>query len=281
MKTRNKAFSQNLLEDPHPFSEDQYPPVTVIIPAHNCAPLMGLTLSSLMDQDYPHLEIIVIDAQSQDRTLEVAKSYRHDSLRIYSVSEFNRYEMINKGITLATGDYLSVLFPGDSYVSSDTLNLLMNLALSNDFPDLLYCGCLLRGAKAEVKLLHRPLTLSLLKRGQQPTCLQACWFKPSVFDAIGKFNRNYIMRGGFEFLCRYQLHKKFRTIFTTRILVDYHLAQITKTSVLNHFIDTGKTVWRFFGFLSVIKWLFFQHDIRRWFKMWFNSITVAFSGRQT
>src|SRR5262249_23677584 len=149
----------------------------------NCSQSIAATIGSVLIQDYPSFELIIIDAESTDRTVEVIKRFRDDRILLYSVSDYQRYEMMNKGISLAQGEYINFLFPGDFYLSKFALKLMMTLALKQKKPDLIYCGTLLRDGKSEVKILCRHLDIPLLKRGQQPTSLQSCWFKTEALNA--------------------------------------------------------------------------------------------------
>jgi glycosyltransferase involved in cell wall biosynthesis len=260
------------------FAEDLYPHVTIVVPTFNSAQKIGITIESLIHQEYLHYEILVIDANSTDRTLEIVKNFRNERIRLCTVTGYNRYEMINKGISLAKPGYLNVLFPGDYYIHPYTLRAIMGLGIKNNGPPLLFCGCLLRDAQ-EVKILFRPLTLALLKRGQQPTSLQSCWFTLSTFKEIGKFNTGLIMRGGYELLCRFLLNGKLSHASTNRVLTDYDLRGVARAMVIRHFWETGKVIIHYFGWGTYFRWLFKQTDVLRYFRLWWRSFKVAIQGR--
>lgn len=265
------------LESTYP--NQDYPKVSLIIPAFNNAEHLGITIESLLHQKYPDFEIIVIDGGSIDRTLEIVKSYRDPKIRLYSVSGSNRYEMINKGLSIATGEYINIIFPGDYYIYDGTLERMMGFAIRNELPDLVYCGCLLREADREVKILNRPLTIKLLKAGQQPTSLQSIWFKKNVFHELGKFNTNYSLRGGYEFLCRFiQSNHQLTVKGAPYVLVDYDLRNITRHMVIEHFYETWKSVYHYFGWISALRWLYTQKDTRRYVCLWLKSLKAALGG---
>lgn len=270
-------------EDPYEI-ETRYRPLelprlSVVIPTTNSAQVIRSTLDSLLAQDYPHFEIIIVDC-SEDRTLEIVKSYRSEKIRIYSVAYARRYEMLNKGLSQAEGEYVNFLFPGDFFLYRGTLKQMMTLALDSNRPHLVYCGTLLRDLTFEAKILYRELTLDLLKKGQQPTSLQSCWFLTDTLREIGKFNSSYSQRGGFELLCRLTLDfKGFRFASIKRVLTDYDLRSVTRRMIIVHFWETMITISRYFGFFATLHWLFFQKDIYRFFKLWMHSLKVAFSGR--
>ncbi|MBA3958382.1 MAG: glycosyltransferase [Parachlamydiaceae bacterium] len=286
----DKSFSSSREEEAVPLLENfsdsfeikhadkDLPKVSIVIPTCNCTPLISSTLESILNQDYPNFEVIVVDS-SDDRTTEVIKGYRSEKLRIVSISSCKRYESFNKGLSLADGEYVNFLNPGDFYTYQATLKQMMSLAIDNDKPQMVYCGTILREARTEVKILYRVLTLDLLKNGQQPTSLQACWFRADALRKIGKFNPQYNMRGGFELMCRFFLESDFRFASIKRIFIDYDLRLVTRQMVITHFWETMKTIYHFFGIGATLRWLWHQKDIKRFIKLWIHSLKVAFSGR--
>ncbi|MFQ5730200.1 MAG: glycosyltransferase, partial [Waddliaceae bacterium] len=260
------------------YNDYEYPQVSIVIPTFNNSEKLPLTLDSLLSQHYPDFEIIIVDGGSSDRTLEVAKNYRDDRIHIYSVSGFARYEMLNKGISQAAGDYVNCLFPGDFYIYPDTLHHMMELVLDRDKPDMVFCGTLIRDGRTDPKILLRQLNCKFLKRGQQPTSLQSCWFRTNTIRQLGKFNTDYNLRGGYELMCRFCLDCELRKEASNRVLTDYDLRLVTLSMVTSHFLETFKTIYKYFGFFTLFKWLFIQKDLRRIFRIWFHSVKVAFMG---
>ncbi|MGA8163928.1 MAG: glycosyltransferase [Waddliaceae bacterium] len=267
---------KELLERETPYQDYQFPVLSIIIPTRNNSEKISLTIDSVLSQRYPIFEIIIVDAGSTDRTLEVVRNYRDERMHIYSVSGFERYEMLNKGITQAKGEYVNCLFPGDFYIRQGSLLHMMELALDNDKPHLVYCGTLIRDGKSEPKILLRPLTLKLLKKGLQPTSLQSCWFRTDMLRKLGKFDTDYRLRGGFELMCRFCLHQNLREASTNWILTDYDLRLVTREMIIRHFLETFKTIYRHFGLFTTIRWLFIQKDFSRIIRTWVRGFKAAF-----
>lgn len=92
---------------------------TLITVTYNAEATLERTLQSVAQQTYPHIEHLIIDGASKDHTVEIARRYPHCTV----VSEPDRglYDAMNKGIRLATGDYLCFLNAGDTLHSPDTL----------------------------------------------------------------------------------------------------------------------------------------------------------------
>lgn len=270
---------ERLTEFDHKYHDYEFPKITIIIPVYNCSQSIANTLKSVLTQEYPDFEVLIIDAESKDRTLEVVKGYRDSRIHIYSVSDYHPYEMINKGISQAQGLYINILYPGDFYIHHFALKQIICSALDHNLPQLVYCGSLLRDGRTDVKILFREFNLKLLYNGQQPTSLQACWFKSEVFQKIGKINTVYKLRGGFDLLCRFCLEKDFHAVATDRILTDYDLHFVTQRLVMLHFVETFRILTHYFGMWKALRWVLIQKDSLRFIKLWFRSMKVAFLGR--
>lgn len=258
------------------YNDYEYPKVSVIVPVYNSAEKISLTLDSILGQIYPDFELIIVDAGSTDCTLRVINNYHDERIHVLTVSAYQRYEMLNRGISRSTGDYINCLFPGDFYIHNKTLQHMMEMALDNKKPDLVFCATLLREGKRDPKILLRPLKMDFLKKGQQPTSLQSCWIFADTLKMLGKFSSDYKLRGGFEFLCRFIQHPELRFLATSHVLTDYDLRLVTRSMVMDHFIETFRAIRKHFGIYVLIQWLFIQKDIFRLFRIWFRSVKSAF-----
>ena len=97
------------------------PTVSVIIPTHNRAKLLGRAIESVREQTYHNLEIIVVDDNSTDNTEEVVKKFRDPRLT-YIRHERNRGGSAarNTGIRAATSEYIAFLDDDDEWLESKT-----------------------------------------------------------------------------------------------------------------------------------------------------------------
>ena len=256
----------------------EYPRLTIVIPTYNSAQSIDLTLDSVTSQKYPDLEIIVVDACSKDRTMQIVNSYRKFISRVYTVTDYNLYEMMNRGISLARGSYICFFYPGDFYISKDALGYMMRLAIDNKMPDLVYCGCLLRGDDKEPRVLLRPLNVDTLKKGKQPTSIQSCWFRVDTLRKVGKFRTEYSLRGGYDLLCRLWLVGGLRVGISHRVLTDYDRRVLNTTHLIRHSQETLRVIFKRFGFISAFKWWMVLNHFRI-IKWWLKSLKAVFLGR--
>ena len=98
---------------------------TFITVTYNAEETVERTLQSVAAQTYPHIEHLLIDGASKDGTLEIARRYPHLAK---TVSEPDRglYDAMNKGLRLATGDYVCFLNAGDKLHDKDTVNKIVD-----------------------------------------------------------------------------------------------------------------------------------------------------------
>lgn len=88
--------------------------VSVIIPVYNSSKYIKECLDSVIKQTYKNLEIIIVDDNSTDNSIEIIKSYNDKRIKIIESKEnVGAAESRNKGIDAATGDYLCFIDSDD------------------------------------------------------------------------------------------------------------------------------------------------------------------------
>jgi len=98
-------------------SAQSLPLVSIITPSYNQAAFIKQTIDSILMQDYPNIEHIVVDGASTDGTVSILQSYRHLGKRFRYVSEpdHGQSHAINKGLKMAQGEIIGWLNSDDTY----------------------------------------------------------------------------------------------------------------------------------------------------------------------
>ena len=115
------------------------PKFSIITITFNAAAVIGPTLQSVLEQTYTNYEYLLIDGGSKDDTVAKAKASGIGFAHIVSEPDNGLYDAMNKGMALATGDYLCFLNAGDAFYAPDTLQTIANAAMTEEtLPDVLY-----------------------------------------------------------------------------------------------------------------------------------------------
>jgi glycosyltransferase involved in cell wall biosynthesis len=97
------------------------PVLSVITIVYNNARDIERTLLSVLNQTYDGIEYIVVDGASNDGTLEIIKRYESRIAKLISEKDKGIYDAMNKGLALATGDYVIFMNSGDEFYAPDTV----------------------------------------------------------------------------------------------------------------------------------------------------------------
>lgn len=175
--------------------------ISVVTVCYNTVNDIEKTILSVVDQTYDNIEYIIIDGGSSDGTVDIIKKYaeggseygKHNNKIAYWVSEPDKgiYDAMNKGIKVATGDYINFMNAGDSFAAKSTVSDVFHKSLING--DIIYGDwnvCL-----DNSKYLRHPLDKKYIKR-QIPFCHQAAFYnldyhKKNLFPAYLKLTGDY------------------------------------------------------------------------------------------
>ncbi len=102
---------------------------TVVTVAYNAESVIEKTITSVLNQSYLPFEYFIIDGKSNDKTVEIAEKYSIDfankgvKYTVISEKDSGIYNAMNKGIELASGDFISFLNAGDWYETESLKNI--------------------------------------------------------------------------------------------------------------------------------------------------------------
>ena len=88
--------------------------VSIITITYNSAQTVEDTIKTVVMQDYPDIEYLIIDGKSKDKTLDIVNKYGNKISKIVSEKDKGLYDALNKGITHATGEVIGMLHSDDA-----------------------------------------------------------------------------------------------------------------------------------------------------------------------
>lgn len=106
--------------------------ISIVTVVYNGQQLIERTIKSIVNQTYSNIEYIIIDGASTDNTLDIIKPYSSKITKIISEKDKGIYDAMNKGLQLATGEYILFINAGDELYSSTILTQIFSSEINAD-----------------------------------------------------------------------------------------------------------------------------------------------------
>jgi glycosyltransferase involved in cell wall biosynthesis len=110
--------------------------ISVIIPNYNYARFLDQAISSVLEQTYPNIELIVVNNGSTDNSIEILEKYRNKILLVNQLN-LGQSGARNSGLSRSTGEFIAFLDADDFW---EPTKLEMQAELMNSTTELVYCG---------------------------------------------------------------------------------------------------------------------------------------------
>jgi glycosyltransferase involved in cell wall biosynthesis len=167
------------------------PSFSIIIPTLNSSKTLSIALDSILKQSFINFEILIIDGLSTDKTIEIAKSYNDERIRIFCGKDKGIYDAMNKGIDLATGTWIYFLGSDDWLYNENVLAKIFCKTKTKHI-NVIYGNVVISGDAGWAKdsqIYDGEFSLSKLIR--ENICHQAIFYNKAVFEKYGIFNTKY------------------------------------------------------------------------------------------
>lgn len=232
---------------------DEKPKISVILPTHNRARLLGKAVQSVLNQTYQNFELIIVDDGSKDNTKKAMQEFTDPRIK-YVVHQQNRGAAAarNTGIKCAKGKYIAFQDSDDEW-SPNKLELQMEIF--NKLPynvDIIYTDMLRIKESGKTEYWHSPTVTS--KSLINPTTLdyqvinigiQSTLIKKHCFDEVGLFDENFKKYIDLELFLRliqryhfYHIKKPLVKYYATEgISSDNKLEAIAREQLLNKYLE--------------------------------------------
>lgn len=228
-----------------------HPKFSIITVTYNAAAVIEDTLQSVITQTYKNIEYIIVDGASTDRTMEIIGRYRKHIHTVVSEPDRGLYDAMNKGIRLATGDYVCFLNAGDELHEDDTLQLIVHsLTGLPGLPDVIYGRTAIvdrEGHFLRMRRLEPPenLTWRSFRQGML-VCHQAFFARR---DHAVPYDLRYRFSADFDWCIR--VMKQSQTLHNTRLtLIDYLNEGMTTRNHRASLAERFRIMCRHYGYVQ-------------------------------
>lgn len=220
--------------------------ISIITSCYNRVKTIGDAIKSVLTQDYPAIEYIIVDGASTDGSVEVSRtaelrvkseefaaSHPHFSMKIISEPDHGMYEAINKGIRMATGDYIGLVHSDDFLYSTHTVSDIVK-QLETTHADFLYGDGLFVNPENTDRVVRKWIggtyRLWKVRHGWLPLH-PTCYIRRDVMMKRGLYNESYKIAADSDLLFRYLLGGDMTVTYLQKYIVRMRMGGMSTDSV--------------------------------------------------
>ncbi len=208
--------------------------LSIITPTFNSAATLRDTLDCICNQDYPHVEHIIVDGASKDDTMEIVRSFPHVR-KVKSEPDHGIYDAMNKGIRMATGDVIGILNSDDFYTHPQVLSHVA-AQLERTGADLLYADLQYVQAMQPERVIRHwkagPYRHGNFLRGWMPPH-PTLFVRRQVYEKFGMFNTRLRFSADYELMLRLLHRHRVSVCYLPEVIVRMRAGGISNASLRN------------------------------------------------
>ena len=206
--------------------------VTIITSCYNREQTIRGCIESVLSQDYPDIEYIVVDGASKDNSLNIINEYKDKISKIISEPDHGMYEAINKGIRAATGDVIGLVHSDDFLFSNQTVSHIVQ-RFEETHADFLYGDGLFVNPENTDKVVRNWIggsyRLWKVRHGWLPLH-PTCYVRRDVMERKGLYNESYKIAADSDFLFRYLLGGELSVTYLKEYIVRLRMGGLSTDS---------------------------------------------------
>jgi glycosyltransferase involved in cell wall biosynthesis len=209
--------------------------VSIITISYNAVHTIEETIRSVLGQDYPLVEYIVVDGGSNDGTLDVIEKYRDRIASVITEPDTGLYNAMNKGLRYANGDVVAVLNSDDVYAHTSVVRTVVEV-LHTEEVDACY-GDLLYVSRDHPEKVVRYWKAGLVgeesfRRGWMPPH-PTFFAKRACYEAYGYFNETFRFSADYELMLRFLHRYGVKASYIPEVLVHMKTGGVSNSSLRN------------------------------------------------
>jgi len=209
--------------------------ISVITVSYNAAGTIRRCIGSVISQDYPCIEYIIIDGGSTDGTLDVIEAYKGNITTIVSEPDNGIYDAMNKGISLATGDIIGMLNADDFYAGENILSQIASVftqtgtdALYGDLDYIDHSGNIIRKWRSGQ---YKPGRFNYGWMPPHPTF----YCKKKLYDVLNTYSLKYGTAADYELMLRFIHVNQSSIYYLQKVLIKMTAGGVSNNGLIGRF----------------------------------------------
>lgn len=224
--------------------------VSIITVVYNGQACIQRCIESVLGQDFPDIEYIIVDGNSKDNTLSIINKYQSRISKIISEPDKGIYDAMNKGIELASGDIIGILNADDQYtngrVISEVVKTFQTHATDAVYGNLEYIKHLSDGSVQTVRKWQAGIYKdgAFLKGWMPPH--PTFFVKRELYEKFGNFRLDLGSAADYELMLRF-IHKyKISVVYLDETMTQMAVGGVSNRSIKNRIIanQNDRKAWK-------------------------------------
>lgn len=207
--------------------------VSIITITYNSSATVEDTLRTVVSQDYPDLEYIIIDGKSKDKTLEIVEKYKHGIAKIVSEKDKGLYDALNKGIKHATGDIIGMLHSDDLYANDQVISKVVKKFEEDPSTEGVYADLVFVNRNDVNKVMRTwnsgEYEEDAFVRGWMPPH-PTFFVKKECYEKFGGFNTELKLSADYELMLRLIHKNKIKLAYLNEVIVKMRMGGVSNVS---------------------------------------------------
>ena len=204
--------------------------VSIITICYNRKKTIFQCIESVLNQNYPDIEYIVIDGNSTDGTKDIIQFYSGKISSYVSEPDKGMYDAINKGLKMATGEIVGLMHSDDEFYDHEVVSKIVAAFQASPSIDGVYGNGIYVSNDAQQKLVRDRIggefNFKNLKAGWLPLH-PTVYLKKSLIEQWGYYNLNFKIASDTEFLLRYLFVKKINIAYLNTYVVKMRMGGLS------------------------------------------------------
>ncbi len=253
--------------------------ISLVMACLNAEKTIDRTLRSIKDQNFPNLELIVVDGLSSDSTIEIVRQYGHMISHVISEKDHCIAEAINKGFRLATGNVYCYLNADDSFAPG-ALHRIAAEFCESPTVDVITGGCQRVFADGSTLITQVPDQFERLMALRNDIEQPSTFWRASIHRKAGELDESYSLAFDWEWWNR--LHscgarfKVVRDVLSVYYFTDDNLTSRAGMRVINEMYRVTKTYGPYRGWIAeVYRLLFRLFDMKGYYDQPFPQLSAV------
>jgi glycosyltransferase involved in cell wall biosynthesis len=189
-----------------------WPKVSVVTVIFNSEKYIEETIKSVLNQNYPNLDFVIIDGGSTDKTMEIVNSYSKEISTIISEKDSGIYNAMNKSSNYCRGDWVCFLNSGDLFFDKNVLTSIFN-SVSRLKPDFIYGDTSYYSLLQNFEYQRGGMVYEKDFIFKFPICHQSMFFSKNLLDKMNWYDESYSVVADWDITTRIFKNKNYKKLY--------------------------------------------------------------------